>query len=200
MAEAARRKRTRDEAPGHLTERLEELEAAQWEGERRKEQLRARVDELDRCRRIVIERSAALEEVYASAEASRDYKPVCSQTATAFLVEVSRATGMPWPLPDLTPEEWAGAEILRRKEAAAEQMQAILEETEKEKEEAKEKKNDDDLAGLADDVAATAITDKDKEKKTEEEEKEEGGEALARKTKEAAVPHQLEPRKNEGGN
>ena len=123
---AKRRRET--EVANQVAEQLEGLQSHQTDLERRKEQLRVRLDEVDRSRRVVVERSEALEAVYAGAEADRDWKPVNSNTVQALLLEASRATGLPHPLPDTTPAAWAKQELLQRKLAAAEKEAKALSE------------------------------------------------------------------------
>ena len=112
MGDRGTRRQRREQIEGEA--RLEEFKTVVVELAHRKEQLRVRLEDVDRCRRIVVERSGALESVYKNAKNQGCWKPVSAQTAEALLVDAATATGMPWPLPAEEPEEWVEKELLRK--------------------------------------------------------------------------------------
>ncbi|CAJ1439366.1 unnamed protein product [Effrenium voratum] len=68
--------------------------------------LRSRVDRIEKSTQLVVERSEEVEELYKHAEASREFKTLAQDGANGVLRELSRLTGLPWPLPASTPSQW----------------------------------------------------------------------------------------------
>ena len=67
--------------------------------------LRRRVDRVDKCTTLV-EASVGTEELFQAAEQTREFKQVAKHTSDTVLKELSQQLGLPHPLPELRPHEW----------------------------------------------------------------------------------------------
>ena len=68
--------------------------------------LRRRVDRIEKSTHLVLENTARVEELYAAAEATREFKSLASNTAMAVLREIHALARLPVPLPEIPPETW----------------------------------------------------------------------------------------------
>ena len=68
--------------------------------------LRRRVDRVDKCTTLVVEASVGTEDLFPAAEKTREFKQLAKQTSKTVLKELSQQLGLPHPLPDLSPQDW----------------------------------------------------------------------------------------------
>ena len=68
--------------------------------------LRRRVDRIEKSTHLVLENTARVEELFAAAEAMREFKSLASNTAMAVLREIHAIARLPVPLPEILPETW----------------------------------------------------------------------------------------------
>ena len=89
-----------------LEKRLDEVENVQEKQWKTTANLQRRVERLDKSSTLVLENAAEVEELYKTAEQSRDFKNLAKDTSEAVLKSLGAQLGLPYPLPELSPTEW----------------------------------------------------------------------------------------------